>query len=133
MKTVESDTTSGQHAVQFYESDDELAAAVVPHLAEGLSAGEPIVVIATKEHRRDFESAVAARVDLAGARDGGRFFAFDAATTLESFSPDGRLDARAFEEVVGTALRTAAADGFALMGRWWAFRRLSATSRERSS
>src|SRR5437764_14054961 len=42
------------HAVQFYENEAFLATVVAEFLATGLTAGEPIIVIATTPHCRAF-------------------------------------------------------------------------------
>ncbi len=74
----------------------------MPYLAEGLDAGEAVLVIATQQHRRAFDAELAARgVDLEGALDGGRYVAVDAAQVLECIRPADRLQPDAFAEVIG--------------------------------
>ena len=91
-----------EHLVLFYGSDNELLESVVPYLAEGLDAGEAVLVIATQRHRRAFDAELAARgVDLAGALDDGSYVAVDAAQVLECIRPADRLRPDAFEEVIG--------------------------------
>src|SRR5689334_19256839 len=48
------DHPSHAHIVQFYEADDQLIDAVSQYLLAGLDAGEPLVIIATAEHRAAF-------------------------------------------------------------------------------
>ena len=43
--------SAGNHAVQFYEDDELLLEVVARFAAAGLAAGEPVVIIATEEHR----------------------------------------------------------------------------------
>jgi MEDS: MEthanogen/methylotroph, DcmR Sensory domain/Histidine kinase-like ATPase domain len=101
-------TIQCEHAVLFYESDAELAGAVVPYLAEG-AREDALVVIAEDSHRRDFEAGLEAEgVDLERARAAGTFVSLDAEATLAAFIRDGEMDAEAFEEVVGGVLREAA-------------------------
>jgi hypothetical protein len=99
----------GEHAVQFYESDAELTASVVPYLAAGAREGEALVVIADDVHRRGFEEGLAAAgVDLAGARASEALVSLDAAMTLSALMPSGGLDPQAFDAVIGGVLRRAA-------------------------
>ena len=69
----------GRHVVQFYGHDRELAERVTGFLRDGLESGGVAVVIATPEHRREFETRLAgAGADLAAARDAGTYLALDA-------------------------------------------------------
>jgi hypothetical protein len=103
------ETIQCEHAVLFYESDAELAAVVVPYLAEGARADEALVVIAEDSHRRDLEAGLEAEgVDLERARADGSLVSLDAEATLAAFMPGGELDPVAFEQVVGGVLRDAA-------------------------
>src|SRR5260221_470058 len=54
------ETHSG-HVVQFYDSDELLAASVAQFLADGLVRGEAACVIATAPHRDAFRRQLAAR------------------------------------------------------------------------
>jgi MEDS: MEthanogen/methylotroph, DcmR Sensory domain len=102
-------TVGRGHAVQFYEGDAELAAAVVPYLAAGARRDEALVVIATGAHRRDFEGGLEAEgVDLLQADAAGTLVWLDADATLAAFRPAGELDRLGLVEVVGGVLRRAA-------------------------
>ena len=83
----------GHHAVQFYGHDEELAEQVVGYLLEALGNGGVAVVIATPEHRREFEArlrkALGGDADLAAARDSGAYLALDARETVRSLMPAG--------------------------------------------
>ena len=59
---------AGRHVVQFYGHDEELAERVAGYLLEALGGGGVAVVIATPEHRREFED----RLRQAWRRPGGR-------------------------------------------------------------
>lgn len=86
-----------EHAVQFYEDDEFLAAVVADFLAVGLRLGRPGLVIATPEHRAAIEMALSRRgLDAAGTRF------LDARGTLTQFMRNGRPDAERFEASVGT-------------------------------
>jgi len=115
----------GHHAVQFYGHDEELAEQVVGYLLEAFGNGGVAVVIATPEHRREFEArlrkALGGDADLAAARDSGAYLALDARETVRALMPAGRvdpapagwldpapvgqLDPAAFDRVIGGLIR----------------------------
>ncbi len=77
-----------RHVVQFYRHDEELAERVVGYLLEALGGGGAAVVIATPEHRREFEDRLRrAGADLTAARDSGTYLALDASQTLRELMP----------------------------------------------
>jgi MEDS: MEthanogen/methylotroph, DcmR Sensory domain len=107
---------AGQHVVQFYGHDGELAEQVSDYLLVALDAGGVAIVIATPEHRAEFESRLRrAGADLAAARDDGRYLTLDAAETLREIlaaAPQGpALDRATFYRVIGTLIEQATADG----------------------
>jgi MEDS: MEthanogen/methylotroph, DcmR Sensory domain/Histidine kinase-like ATPase domain len=111
-QTRETIAGSGEHVVQFYDQESDLARAVGRYLASAMRAGEVAVVITTPEHREAFEAELAtARVDVAEAERSGRLNWFDAAETLARFMPRGRLDPELFDAEVGGVLRRAAQSG----------------------
>jgi MEDS: MEthanogen/methylotroph, DcmR Sensory domain len=100
------------HVVQFYETDEQLIRTSGAYLRDGLRAGEAVVVIATRPHRRSFDTALAAdRVDLDAARASGRLVTLDARETVDRLLVDGWPDAERFDAVIGTVIRQAAAPG----------------------
>ncbi|MEJ7765518.1 MAG: MEDS domain-containing protein [Acidimicrobiales bacterium] len=100
------------HVVQLYDCDAELVDSVSDYLGEALRAHEVAVVVATPEHRRDFEAAlVEDGFDLVAACREGRYVALDAAATMARFVFDGRVDPLLFDSVVGRLMRTASAAG----------------------
>jgi anti-sigma regulatory factor (Ser/Thr protein kinase) len=102
----------GEHVVQFYDRDDDLAGAVGDYLTAAVSGGEIAIVIATEPHRRAFEAEMArAGVDTAGARRDGRITWLDAAETLSRFVSKGEVDPHGFRDVVGSVVREAAETG----------------------
>ena len=102
----------GRHVVQFYGRDEELAEAVTDYLLGALASGGVAIVIATPEHRHEFETRLAqAGVDLAAARDDGSYLARDAAQTLSELMAAGKLDGAAFDRVIGTVIAAAGAGG----------------------
>lgn len=96
----------GEHVVQFYDHDGDLARAVGDYLTRGVVGGEVAVVIATEAHRRELEAVMAASgIDTARARRDGTVVWHDARGTLARFMRDGEVDADAFRSVVGNLLR----------------------------
>ena len=95
-----------EHLVQFYDTDNELLDSVVPFLAEGLEAGESVLVVATEQHRDAFESGLLARgLDVRAGAANGRYVAIAAARALSYIRPGGDLHAEAFDDVVGELVR----------------------------
>src|SRR6478752_6872542 len=88
LSTVPSDSgmqnlrLASAHAVQFYESEEFLSSAVGNFLAEGIRAGEPVMVIATEEHRDAFIRELQRREMT---WDSSRIRLLDARDTLELF------------------------------------------------
>jgi anti-sigma regulatory factor (Ser/Thr protein kinase) len=98
--------------VQFYERDDELAAAVGRYLVDGLRREGVGVVIATDPHRRAFATELeAAGFDTESLRGAGKLVMLDAAETMSRFMPGGAIDREAFHHVIGSAMRSAVATG----------------------
>jgi hypothetical protein len=94
-----------QHGVQFYGDDAELLDTIAGFLGEGLVAGQPLVVIATPEHRAGILAALASRfIDVEGARRIGDLVLLDAEETLATFMVNGMPDPALFRRSVGTVL-----------------------------
>lgn len=109
---TETRLADGDHVVQFYEHEDDLAALVGSYLGAAAADGEAVVVIASPEHAEVFQAALCeAGVDLAAARAGGRLVVLDAAATLERLMVAGVPDAGAFDASVGAVVRAAGAGG----------------------
>jgi hypothetical protein len=103
----------GQHVVQFYGHDGELAERVSGYLLGALSGGGMAIVIATPEHRSEFEARLEqAGAGLAAAREDGRYLALDAGETLRELMAGGpALDEAAFDRLIGRLIRSAVAAG----------------------
>jgi anti-sigma regulatory factor (Ser/Thr protein kinase) len=103
---------SGEHVVQFYEDDSQLARTVGAHLTRALRDGAVAVVIATEAHRHLFTAELeAAGLDPAVHSLAGTLVLLDAATTMAGFVDDGQVDHEAFRRIVGSVIREAAATG----------------------
>jgi anti-sigma regulatory factor (Ser/Thr protein kinase) len=112
MVTLEIGAGQQWHAVQFYESDGELCEAVIPLLGAAVLDGGVAVAIATQSHRAVFLDGLRdSGVDVDQAFADGRLLALDAAETLGSFMPDGRIDADAFRDTVGALVHRSASRG----------------------
>ena len=99
--------TASRHIVQFYENDDFLCATVADFLAEGIGAGQPIVVIATQPHRK----AIALRLKAKGLdpEATGRHQSslwLDARETLSTFMVGATPDRSLFYSSVGAAIES---------------------------
>ncbi|HSC03038.1 MAG TPA: MEDS domain-containing protein [Solirubrobacteraceae bacterium] len=102
----------GEHVVQFYDQDDELARAVGDYLSAAVRAGEVAIVIATDAHRQAFEAELSrAGVDTAHARREGSVVWLDAAETLSEFVRDGEVDPAGFRNAVASVMREATRTG----------------------
>lgn len=100
------------HVVQFYGHDEELADRVADYLLEALDADGVAIVIATPAHRREFEARLTqAGADLAAATRNGAYLALDASDTMRAFMTGDRLDAGAFDRVIGGLISRAADKG----------------------
>ena len=93
------------HVVQFYGDEDGFLDALQAYVAEGITAGEAVVLVVTPGHLDALEARLAgAGVDLAQARRRGFYTALDAQATLDLFMIDGWPDDDAFAEVVDAIL-----------------------------
>jgi hypothetical protein len=91
------------HAVQIYEDGAELVGKVTAYLAEGFEAGEPAVVVATRDHVAGFTERLAA-AGWDAPRLGELLVVADAETTLAAIMRGDEPSAAAFEQVVGKLL-----------------------------
>ena len=90
------------HAVSFYDSDHDLARIVARYVAEGLGAGERVVLVLTPLHAAAIDLELSRRdLDPVASRLAGDLVVWDAATALATFFVDDELDAEAF----GTRVR----------------------------
>jgi len=87
------------HAVRFYENEKSLAKMVAEFLADGLTDGTPGIVVATPAQRTAIVRELGARgVDVVSLKQSDDLVLLDASDTLSSFMPNGKLDARAFND-----------------------------------
>ncbi|HSS01030.1 MAG TPA: ATP-binding protein [Kofleriaceae bacterium] len=98
------------HSVQFYDTDEFLYQRVAEHLAAGLTAGEPVAVIAAPGHRRGIAQQLeAGGIDLEAMVADGRAAVLDAQETLTELMSGDLPDRERFRaRVVGILAATGA-------------------------
>jgi len=96
------------HTVQFYEDDVFLLRGLSRLLGSALGGGDACVVIATYAHRSGVEKRLKAHgLDVALAKEQGRYVALDAEETLSRFMVDGTPDPTLFREMAGKVIEEA--------------------------
>ena len=100
------------HLVSFYDHDAELVAELACYVADGLTAGDGVVVVASPVHRSLLAQALAQRgVDTAAPQAEGSYVVRDASATLSTFRSGGVLDRDRFAASIGGVLDAAGAGG----------------------
>jgi hypothetical protein len=90
------------HDVQFYRTELALIQSATDFLADGLRAGQPIVVIATEPHRRAFADRLRARgLDTDEMLSGREAIWLDARETLSCFMEGRTPNRELFLQTVG--------------------------------
>jgi hypothetical protein len=85
------------HAVKFYDSRESLCRIVAEFLGEGLAGQQPVLVIATPEHRAGIRAELETRhFDVELMQGAGDLLLLDAAETLSTFMVDGMPDDHLF-------------------------------------
>jgi hypothetical protein len=93
------------HHVEFYEGESFIFDPVARFFADGLRAGQPLVLISTADHRDGIATALSSLgFEMQVAEADGRFMWLDARETLSRFMVDGMPDAQLFRSVLGQAL-----------------------------
>jgi hypothetical protein len=91
------------HDVQFYRTDAHLTRTVADFLADGVRAGQPLIVIATEPHRKAFASELRARgLDIDVILSGREAIWLDARETLGAFMEGGHPNRDLFMATVGS-------------------------------
>jgi len=98
------------HAVQFYDGEGFLASVVSEFLAAGATEGQPIIVIATEDHRSAFTRRLSELgIDTTALKKSGQLHLLDARHTLSQFMnglvPDASRFAECMSTVIGRAIR----------------------------
>jgi hypothetical protein len=101
MRTENAFCTS-EHHVQLFDSSKSLAETGAGFLMAGFHRGEPLLLVATPEHRELLSRKLAdAGVNLHQATAANRLVMLDAVQTLEKFMRQDVPSPIAFEEVIG--------------------------------
>jgi hypothetical protein len=102
----------GEHAVLFYQDEEELAERVSGYLLQAVQDDGVAIVLATPDHHRSFEERLAgAGVDVAAARARGSYLTLDASETIRGFMVADWPDPAGFWQAIGPLLRQAAEGG----------------------
>ncbi|MFN2601877.1 MAG: ATP-binding protein [Gemmatimonadaceae bacterium] len=99
------DPSNPTHDVQFYENDHFLAAAVADFLAGGIAVGQPVIVIATQEHRDAFLLRLKAKgLETDDATRNGFLTMLDAREILAHFMDGAVPNPTRFRSTVGSVV-----------------------------
>ena len=94
---------TSEHHVQLFDSSKSLAEAVCAFLMAGFLRGEPMLIVATPEHRELLSRKLAdAGLNVHEAIAANRLVMLDAVQTLDKFMRKDSPSKIAFEEVVGS-------------------------------
>jgi two-component sensor histidine kinase len=112
---LDPDVASG-HSVAFWHVDEDLAESLLAYVANGLVAGEAVVVAATPAHHEILEERLfALGIDAAAAHASGQYLPLDA-DALHSHLPRlHHIDRERFDAIIGEAIER-------VSGHWRAFR-----------
>jgi hypothetical protein len=108
------------HVVQICDSDDFLITGVAYFAAEGLRAGEAVLLTGTRPHLAGVRRAlIASGVDAEGALRSGQLMLSDAQEVAASLAAGGRPDPARFDVLAEEILSRACADPRFTGARWW--------------
>jgi DNA-binding NarL/FixJ family response regulator len=97
------------HEVQFYPDDPAFLLGFAGFIEAALSAGNPVIVVATASHRKSlFEVLVARGTDIAAAMEQGLYLSLDVHQALSTFMVNDLPDRARFLKVLGGLLSSAA-------------------------
>ncbi len=97
-----------EHFVQFYEDDIFLLNSLTKFMLPGLESDEACIIIATKDHRDNFEKLLEiSNVSVEKARMRNQYIDLDATETLSKFMVDGLPNPTLFKKVIGEILSDA--------------------------
>jgi phosphatidylglycerophosphatase A len=114
MASMPGDRTAriSEHSVQLFDSSKSMAESVASFLLAGFRRGEPLLVVATPEHReRITQKLEEAGVNVHQATMASRLVMLDAAQTVAKFMRQDLPNRIAFDEIVGTLVAQLANQG----------------------
>jgi hypothetical protein len=98
-------SVASEHIVQFFDTDESRAQCVAEFLAEGISRGEPAMIVAKPLNwAATLEQLEGRRIPVERAIDKGMLLVKNADEMLRRISPNGVPDATAFETVLGKSV-----------------------------
>lgn len=90
------------HDVQFYDGEEFLVQQVAKFLAEGVRAGQPLIIVATEAHRRQFANRLRELgFDADAFYFGSHAVWLDARDTLSAFMEGGMPNRELFDATIG--------------------------------
>ena len=103
---------AAEHAVRFYDDDDDLLTALADFVGPALALGNAAIILATDTHRKGLAEALRRRgLDVDGLRRQGRLLERDAADVIAQIAPDGQLDDARFSDAMSDLIERAALSG----------------------
>lgn len=101
---LDPDAASG-HAVAFWHTDENLTESLVAYVANGLAAGEAVLVAATPAHHQLLEDGLLAiGVDAAAAHASGQYLPLDADALHTHLPRFQHIDSDRFDSIIGAAV-----------------------------
>lgn len=96
---------AGHHGVHFYTDETSLCVSVCDFICDGLVADQPVLIIATPQHRQLISAQLALRrFDVRQLEVQQKAMFFDAQRTMNQFISSGVIDAERFYTVIGAAI-----------------------------
>jgi hypothetical protein len=100
------------HIAHFYDDDETLLITLAEYIAEGLTKGESIIIIATPQHLSALAHLLGTNgVDLMRPLAEDRYIALDAGVALSCFMVDGSPNEEMFASLVGYLIKRASKNG----------------------
>ncbi len=97
------------HEVQFYSDDDAFLVGLTSFIEVALKAGNPVIAIATKSHRKSlFQSLMARGVDGVAAMEQGLYLSLDVDEALSTCLVNDLPDPDRFLKIFGDLVASAA-------------------------
>jgi two-component sensor histidine kinase len=115
-EVLDADCAGAGHSVAFWHADESLAESLVAYVANGLAAGEAVLVAATPEHHDLLEAHLATiGIDLGAATESGQFVPVDADAVRNDLPRRHHIDRDRFEVLIGNEVEQ-------VRSRWRSFR-----------
>ncbi len=110
------DVAKAGHSVAFWHHEESLAEDLVAFVANGLAAGEAVLVAATNAHHRRLESGLAAiGIDPVAAIVSGQYLPLDAGSLHRDLQRSDHIDRELFDTLIGAQVEH-------VSRRWHTFR-----------